>query len=116
MLGQTTLFENEVVIDSEFGLYQAAQSGAIDNSELLELSKASYMKNQLHTAMLTVMELTSIPAWRNLCTPEQAEVIEQSPKKGLYVKMADGKVMNVSQNMKDLLSRNELDIIFMLWR
>ena len=43
MLGQTTLFENEVVIDSEFGLYQAAQSGAIDNSELLELSKASYV-------------------------------------------------------------------------
>lgn len=114
---QLSLFEEVLTIQDTDEFFQASVHGELDSCALMWSNNRAFMANKSLFSIITVAQLTDIPAWRNLCThDDQIKAVEASPRTGLFIKLYGGNVHQIATNVSELLSYYELHDIFPHWK
>lgn len=105
----------EVIVDSANDFLHAVQNNQINNVSLVWAKYREVQKGNTLTSIISLADLTMIPAWRNLCDSVIVKQIEQATTE-LFVKFYEGKVVKVAENVKDLMTNYEISALYPYWR
>lgn len=114
---QITLFpEYDINIETKADFKKAIENGTIDNLCLLSLSRIAYQRGKLQRPIISVNELTIIPAWRSMCDSTSISQIESEITNNLYMQVRNNTVCNVTNEIHTILNGQDIAELYRIWK